>query len=88
MLAARRRWRALLVWLGVLILATVAVAVFFFVVAPGTLPGERYSLAGWYYVLYPAVYITACLMLSGTVVFAIVRRSRRRSVSKSPQQTA
>lgn len=78
---ARGRWRKLVAWGSVSLLASVALGAAQLVGAPREqgplLFGESYSWAGWYLVWFPAAYVTSWLFVLATALTWIWNRARR-----------
>jgi hypothetical protein len=91
----QRRWRKLLAWLGVSVLATAAlVATCLLIIAPMELgplqSGERWDTQGWYLICFGGAYTTGLAMLTLLPTFYGLRaawrwfQTRRRSALTRP----
>jgi hypothetical protein len=70
-----RQFRKLGLWLLVVIGCTIAAAVLTFLDRPHELShDERYLWDGWYLVLYPGLYLTACVTVGGLLLWHLGKR--------------
>jgi outer membrane protein assembly factor BamB len=73
----RRRWRPLVLLLGLAALATSLIAATWLWVDLRTLePGEHYSAAGWYIVIITGIYAAGALLVVGLLLRAMFRLIR------------
>ena len=86
-----RQWRPLAVWLGITLMVVAAVTLIAIAaswISANTLPGERYSLAGAWFVIFPGLYLVSyayAIQLVGAGVFqAMLGRRARQSPSLRP----